>query len=296
MRTKIDVKTKRSVREVVDGQQRLRAILDFADDKFALSKRAEEFAGYRYSTLEADLQQVFLEYPLSVDQLVNANNDDVLEVFSRLNSYTVVLNPPEKRHAKFEGDFKWMVRSASRQWHILWDEYKIISTKRRVRMYDDSLIAELYGVVVNGVRNGGQPIIDKLYEQLDRNFPDEAKATKELNETLEFFVAEIAEHLKDTVLLNEPHFLMVFAALAHALFGIPKGEMGEAMPLRSSLALSDLSVARNNLLTLASIIESDDPVPGYNDFWIASKGQTIRIASRRVRFPVFYRALFPEIL
>ncbi|MBK7928978.1 MAG: DUF262 domain-containing protein [Bryobacterales bacterium] len=34
LRTKVDVKTKKSIREIVDGQQRLRAILDFAENKF----------------------------------------------------------------------------------------------------------------------------------------------------------------------------------------------------------------------------------------------------------------------
>ena len=56
LRTAVDTDTKQSYREVVDGQQRLRAIIDFANDKFALSKRAGEFSGLRYSTLESDRQ------------------------------------------------------------------------------------------------------------------------------------------------------------------------------------------------------------------------------------------------
>src|SRR4051794_26478719 len=51
-RTTVDLLTKRTVREVVDGQQRLRAIIEFAGDKFVLSKVAKEFQGKKYSTLE----------------------------------------------------------------------------------------------------------------------------------------------------------------------------------------------------------------------------------------------------
>jgi len=121
LRTKINVTTKKSIREVVDGQQRLRAILDFAEDKFALSKRASEFSGKKYSTLTEAEQEIFLSYPIAVDQLVNASTDDVLEVFARLNSYTVTLNGPEKRHAsivsrKYANKVERLCRGSSRRW------------------------------------------------------------------------------------------------------------------------------------------------------------------------------------
>jgi len=81
LRTKVNVLTQRAVREIVDGQQRVRAILDFAEDKFALTKRAQEFKGMRYSNLTEEQKATFLTYPISVDQLVNAGDEEVLEVF-----------------------------------------------------------------------------------------------------------------------------------------------------------------------------------------------------------------------
>src|SRR5207249_5123300 len=62
MRTSVDIQTQRSYREIVDGQQRLRTIIDFAEDRFTLTARAKEFAGLRYSTLTDDLKSVFLSY------------------------------------------------------------------------------------------------------------------------------------------------------------------------------------------------------------------------------------------
>ncbi|MGH2547954.1 MAG: DUF262 domain-containing protein, partial [Thermomicrobiales bacterium] len=47
LRTKIDTKTQLSVRDVVDGQQRLNAIIDFADNKLTLNKRSRDFEGKR---------------------------------------------------------------------------------------------------------------------------------------------------------------------------------------------------------------------------------------------------------
>jgi len=47
----IDRETKRPRREIVDGQQRLTTIVDFADGKFALGKNAIGFEGKRFKGL-----------------------------------------------------------------------------------------------------------------------------------------------------------------------------------------------------------------------------------------------------
>lgn len=296
LRTNVDIRTKRTVREVVDGQQRLRAILDFANDRFVLSKRSEQFAGLRYSTLGPELQEVFLSYAVAVDQLLNANDDDVLEVFARLNSYSLPLNAPEKRHARYQGDFKWAVRDASRRWSVLWDKYRIITVRNRVRMMDDSLMAEMFGILLEGVRDGGQPNIDKLYARYDDDFDVEGPVPGQVDEVLTYFVQNLSNDLEGTPILGAPHFLMLFAALAHALHGIPSGGMDEdQMPSRIPEALDDLAVTQGNLLQLAAVIDAEDPVRGFEEFYRASKASTQRIASRRVRFPVFYRALLPQL-
>jgi len=181
MRTKLDTRTRRSVREVVDGQQRLRAILGFANGEYALTRRAQEFAGMRYDDLSEEQQERFLSYPLAVDSLVNASDSDVLEVFARLNSYTVTLVAAEKRHAKFQGDFKWAVHGAASDWKVLWEEYQIVAGRDRLRMGDDSLMAEMYGILLNGVTDGGAPKLAALYESHEDAFPDEKKTRTRLD-------------------------------------------------------------------------------------------------------------------
>ena len=289
LRTSVDITTKKSVREVVDGQQRLRAILDFADGKFSLSKRASEYAGKKYETLSPEDQEAFLAYPIAVDQLVNASVDDVLEVFARLNSYTVTLNAPEKRHGRYQGEFKWAVRNASRKWAPLWENFGILSTRDRVRMLDDSLTAEMIGILLDGVVDGGQAKIDAMYYKYDAGFDSSALAS--LDTVLSYLQTELAPYLIGTPLLSSPHLLMLFAALAHVLIGIPQGELkGSEYPTRT--LITDIEGARDNLLSLASMIAGDDePGPPWSEFWKASKSSTQRIASRRIRFPFYFRAL-----
>jgi hypothetical protein len=290
LRTRVDVTTQKSVREVVDGQQRLRAILDFADDKFALSKRASEFAGKKYSTLTENEQEDFLGYAIAVDQLMNASTVDVLEVFARLNSYTVVLNPPEKRHGRYQGEFKYAIRNASRFWADLWEKFGVLSVKDRVRMMDDSLTAEMVGVLLEGVKDGGQPKIDILYKTYNNSF--DVQHIANLNKVLTVIKSDFAPFMLGTPLLSPPHLLMLFSALAHVLIGIPDGDLKDGeMPARLPLS-SNLDQARENLLFLGSLItDEDEPSDPYKEFWKASKSSTQRIASRRIRFPEVSKAI-----
>lgn len=296
IRTRVDLTTQRSYREVVDGQQRLRAIFDFAADRLTLNKRAGDYAGATYSSLSAEDKEQFLSYSIAVDQLINATDSDVLEVFARLNSYTLSLTPPELRHAKYQGNFKWAVHASSLRWDVLWTSLHILTLRERLRMQDDSLMAELFGVILNGVTDGGQRRIGDLYKAQDPTFPEKSPVVERVDSSLDYIVTHFTDVLTDSRLVGSPHFLMLFAAVAHARDGIPAGGLGSALPSRDSRALSDPSVVALNLEILSDILESDDPPTGWDAFWRASKSTTQRIASRRIRFPLYWRALLPQVL
>lgn len=295
LRTKIDVVTKTTIREVVDGQQRLRAILDFADDKLVLSRRAAEFAGLRYSTLGADLQEQFLSYPIAVDQLLNANDTDVLEVFSRLNSYSVALNAPEKRHAKYQGEFKWQVRKASKEWGSFWEGASVLTTRERVRMQDDSLVAEMLGFLIDGVGDGAQSDIDNLYKKYDKTFSADHPSVLALNMVLDRVSSAWAGELTGTSILRPPHLLMLFAATAARMIGIPPGKI-DAQAQKGPLSPDDVII--DNLRYLASVIDLETPPgeQGMGAFWQASKANPHRVLSRKVRFPIYLQAVMGQLV
>ena len=88
-----DLDTRKTRIEVVDGQQRTAAIIEFLDNKYALSRG--EFAGSRFDTLDNDKKHDFLDYQLSADVFTSAKDEDIREVFRRINSYQVPLNKQE---------------------------------------------------------------------------------------------------------------------------------------------------------------------------------------------------------
>ena len=294
LRTKTDLKTRRNYREAVDGQQRLRAIHEFANGEFALGKNAGDYAGMRYEDLGEEDKENFLTYSVGVVQLFNATDSEVLDVFHRINAYGLSLNRQELRHGKYQGAFRNAIADASHRWSILWDKYRLVGIRERVRMADDELMAQMLGIILEGVRDGGQPAIDKLYRDYDERVPD--RSIQQLDRIIGS-ILDLQLILEGTPLARGPHFLMLFAAVAHALYGIPEGDIEpEEMPARDGTALSDIMTTQANLGVLADIIQMDEnEVPNrFFAFKYASAGTTQRIRSRKPRFLALYKALLPE--
>jgi len=89
--------------EVVDGQQRLRAIWEFCEGKYPLSTdcasvHGHDVAGKEFSELPNDLTDEFLAYDLSFVMLEETTDEEVEEMFTRLNNGET-LTAAEKRNA-----------------------------------------------------------------------------------------------------------------------------------------------------------------------------------------------------
>ncbi|MBB5036149.1 DUF262 domain-containing protein [Prosthecobacter dejongeii] len=87
--------------EVFDGQQRMLAIFDFADGKIPLAKASDELAdnaGAYFDDLPSALRRKFYVYNLTVSSCSSATNDEIRELFRRLQE-GVRLTPPEIRNS-----------------------------------------------------------------------------------------------------------------------------------------------------------------------------------------------------
>ena len=97
-----DLINNKNVRTVVDGQQRIRSILEFMDGAFTILKtHNSEHAGKTFSELDEDAQTAILQYEIGVDLLYNVSLAEMLDIFARINTYSVTLNTQEKLNAKY---------------------------------------------------------------------------------------------------------------------------------------------------------------------------------------------------
>jgi hypothetical protein len=102
--------------DVVDGQQRLRAIWEYFEGGFPLPKDAdpidgEVVANCKYEDLPDDIRMKFDVYPLDVVVLQDTDEDEVREMFLRLQNGTS-LKAQEKRNA-YPGAMRNFVRQIS---------------------------------------------------------------------------------------------------------------------------------------------------------------------------------------
>jgi hypothetical protein len=98
---------RRTTREIVDGQQRLRAALSFVKDGFKLSRaHNQEMGGRVFSELDNATQKDILKYEFVVDLLQDMPDREVYDLFARINTFSEKLRPQELRNAKWFGDFK----------------------------------------------------------------------------------------------------------------------------------------------------------------------------------------------
>jgi len=219
----IDPQTRKSVREVVDGQQRLHAILDYVNDGFQIRKSHNpKYAQLYFSQLDAVTQTSILSYEVSVDLLINMPDGDVLDIFRRLNSYAVVLNPQETISSTHFGPFRVLAEGIASRYNEFWTTSGILRDHQILRMMDVELTSDLLVAMLNGVRSKRQ--IKSYYDLYEKQeeigaFGDSTEG--QFSHVVDLIVSLFGTSLAGSVFARIPVFYSLFTALYHLEYGLP---------------------------------------------------------------------------
>lgn len=289
---KTDVKTKKTIHEIVDGQQRSVTIHDFFHNKFRISRTGaiDSAAGRNYDELEDDDKHRFLSYSLSVDLFIGATPEEVREVFRRMNSYTVSLNAEEKRHATFQGEFKWFIYELTKRFDETFRNIGTFPEKQLNRMADAKLLSELVHAYLHGIQTTKANDLNKLYLENDKKFEVGPKIASRITQAIEQVVEWDALH--DSVLMKPHQLYALLLAIMHRQRTIPG--FNEYYEPKSKKI--DSEIALTNLSNLAAAVEDPDSEPRFSDFVDAGASKTNVAEQRRTRFVWFSQALEPELL
>ena len=146
------VKNEKTYRIVVDGQQRLTAILKFIRDELTLKKPYQgEYFNMKYSELPESVHDDFIRYKIDINEIFNPSDEEIRDLYSRVNKYTVQLNKQELRKADFPGEFISLAEKISE--NPFFDSSRIFSVKQRRRMLDVEFVEELLTIVLEGVKD-----------------------------------------------------------------------------------------------------------------------------------------------
>ncbi len=289
IRQTIDLKTKKTVREIIDGQQRIMTLYDFINNDLTLSSVSKYYTGKKFKDLESEEQQRLLMYEVSVDTILAATEEEVLEIFRRMNSYTLPLNDQEKRHATYQGEFKWFIKDMIDLYSPVLEKYNILSLKQISRMIDADLMTELCQVIMYGILARSKNRLEEIYKSNDKIFKSKQTVKQKLEETLKFMKVNLNPVLERRVLKGYS-FYSLFSALIYNKFGISNvSNIGGMVP--SGDYTSNINKAIQNILELHMSVELNDDEGINGEFVKACNSTTHSLNNRMIRLQYYVSAL-----
>ena len=274
IRDRTNIETLQTVREIVDGQQRLRTLIAFADfnnleggderDEFqVLEKHNPVLAKKEFSALEEGIRSRILSYRFSVDVLPSDTSDaDILKIFARMNSTGTKLNEQELRNAKFFGYFKNVAYDVATSQLERWRKWKVLTEQEIARMKDAELTSQLFMLIMDGLFEKTQPTINKYYERYDEEFAREKEVRKEFLKVMDEIEDQFGGIIAQTNYSNNAQFFQ--------LFYLVKTLRREKIAITSKL--------KKNILQLGDRIRERDNLP--DDVELALQARFNRLSNQ----------------
>lgn len=272
----LDVDKEKSIKEVVDGQQRIRSILEYEKGEFA-ARHPDHSKRVKISELTATQKAKFKMTAISVGYLINAGDADVIEIFGRLNSVAKTLNGQEKRNAQFSGEFKQFCLGQAAQRVKIWRDLGVFTANDIARMNEVQFTSELAMNLIDGLSDYSSKRLDDYYEKYDEDFPHAQKIVQRMEKVFSLIAKLTPGAIKDTIFSRSPLFFSLFLILES---------------IQTKISPSTLE---EGLFTIDKTFNSDVPIAGRTkteaDFYFACTASTQRIKSRQIRDAYIRKAL-----
>ena len=250
---------------VVDGQQRIRAVLSFLAGEFELDDESPHWRGLAFDDLSpADRKKLF-EYNFIVRLLPEMPDEELRAIFQRINRNTVTLNQQELRHATYWGPFiKLMEELADIEF---WSGAGLFSANDRRRMLDVEFVSELSVAVLNGIQNKKKKL-EEFYQQYETKF-EEAEHLKAIFVRVLGEIEQVLPEVSKTRWRKKSDFYSLFLKFAKHLTALP-------------LAADARKAASAALLEFGSAVDSvvsESDFPATSDVDIESYAKSVERAA-----------------
>jgi Protein of unknown function DUF262 len=236
---------------VVDGQQRIRAVISFLAGEFELADESPHWPGLSFDDLSPSDRKKLFEYNFIVRLLPEMPDEELRAIFQRINRNTVTLNQQELRHATYWGPFiKLMEELADLEF---WSSAGLFSANDRRRMLDVEFVSELSVAVLNGLQNKKKNL-EEFYQQYETKF-EEAEHLKSIFTRVLGEIEQVLPDLSKTRWRKKSDFYSLFLKFAkHAA----------ALPLAAEVRANASSALMGFAATVDSVV-SDAVDPATTD-------------------------------
>ena len=240
-------------RVVIDGQQRITAILDFLRDGFSLDEPyTGNKKGRKFSELDQETQDRFLSYQIDFNEAINPSDEEAREVYARVNKYTVPLTKQELRRADFPGDFLTVSEELAIEGYF--DSVGIFTPANRRRYADVEYISELLAAMIDGIQDK-KATLDSFYieyaewdEENKKNIVERfSGALRELN-----LIFDDSFNISETRFRQKADFYTLFLVIDGFVSEGQTVEKKEIEPLRDDLRTLDFHIRPESDLEICS--------------------------------------------
>ena len=259
-------------RVVIDGQQRILAILDFLEDKFALEYPYNgKDNGKKFSELDKETQDSFLDYEIDFNEASRPTEKEIREVYSRVNKYIVALNKQELRRADYPGDFLEVSEKLAMDDYL--DTARIFSPANRRRYLDVEYISELLAGMISGIQEK-KITLDSFYIKYSKwNEIEKQEIVGRFHRTLE----ELQYIFQDTLNISRTRFRQ--KADFYTIFLV----VDEFAQKNNKIKDKDLHYLRKDLTILQEYIAPESDIPICSEYAIKCVSQANSASSRKWR-------------
>lgn len=282
-------------KELVDGQQRITTIKRFYDNELRISGESK-FSGKKFFDLNDEEQEIFLTYPVSVDVIRGATRSQILQMFRRMNAYTLPLNAAEKRHSSFHGPFKWFINEMSDYLNEFFVDFKVFSDREIIRMSDAQFIADCIIALERGIVSSSSSDLNKIYQKYDSDFPEIEYYSTIIKDVFHFIASDLG-CIRGTYMTKSYALHSLFTALAFNKFGIESIQNQFNVPPLQRYT-NDLNFSSERIVSLALAHEAKEEDGPHGNYVWGCISSTTKAPRRTARVKSLLSALgveFPEI-
>ena len=165
----LDLETGEGTQLLVDGQQRISTLFQYFNGSDDL-KLGNDIP--RYADLPNEMQNRFLQYDVVVRDLGALSDEEIKNVFQRINSTGYSLNAMEINNSRFDGEFKATAEKIAED--KFFSDHRIFSVNQ-IRRMDDTRFVLAYLTTVKSTYFNLDREIERFLEMYDEEFQDAAE-------------------------------------------------------------------------------------------------------------------------
>lgn len=232
---------------VVDGQQRIRAVLEFVTGQFSLEGEdvAKNWRGLKFEHLSVDDKKSIFNYKFVVRILPpDLKEEDIRKIFARINKNVVSLTEQELRNATYWGPFIKAIQYMADD-DPFWADCGVFSANDHRRMNDHEFISELAVAYLHGPQNKKDKL-DTYYQLYEEQFEDRDEMVNSFRKVTSE-IGRLLPKLTGTRWRKKSDFYTLFLEIARRKEKIP---FDEAVVEEISAAVEDFGSRVDSLLRL----------------------------------------------